>query len=148
MKKIATIFLFFLTHSIVFGQIQKSIPFDLKGAVDANFINHSFWLGNDICTIARINGKQNRTSSFAIVRYDNDLNQVWRSSVTTSDYEDLLGFFELDEGIFVLVNGYNPETKLAYVTQSEIHKKTGDWMKTDTIISDTIFERNERASKA
>jgi hypothetical protein len=148
MKKLVTIILVIFSQLFVSGQVQKSIPFDLKGAVDANFMKHSFWLGDDICTISRVQGKQNRTSSYAIVRYDDDLNQVWRSNITTSNHEDLLDFFELDKSVYVLVNGYNPDTRLAYVTRSEIHKKTGDWMKTDTIISETIQEWKERASKA
>ena len=148
MKRFIIIISISLFCSSIFGQIKKTIPFSLKGAVDANFMQSSFWIGDDLCTIARISGKQNRYSSYAVVRYDDDLNEVWRSSVTTSANEDLLDFFELDKTVCVLVNGYDPETRMAYVTRAKIHKKTGDWMKTDTIVSEVIPEWKIRASKA
>lgn len=148
MKNLVFNLLFISTALLVFGQIQKSVPFDLKGPVDADYMDHSFWIGNDICTISRIQGKQNRTSSYAVVRYNEYLTQVWRSSVSISENEDLLSFFELDNSVFVLINGYNPETKKAYITRAEIFKQTGDWLKTDTVISETIKPWLSRESKA
>jgi hypothetical protein len=148
MKKLSLFIIVSLLTNILFSQVQKTIPFTLKGAVDANFMQHSFWVDGDICSISRISGKQNRYSSYAVTRYDDDLNELWRSSVTTSDTEDLLDFFELDNSIYVLINGYNPETRLAYLTKAKIHKTTGDWMKTDTLISQVLPEWKVRSSKA
>jgi len=148
MKKLAIIISFNLLASLMLGQVQKSIPFTLKGPVDASFIQHSIFINEDLCTISRVSGKQNRSSSYAVTRYDDDLNELWRSSVTTSANEDLLAFFELNKSIYVLVNGYNPDSRLAYVTRAQIHKKTGDWMKTDTLISESISEWLEKESKA
>ncbi len=149
MMRILSVLILFLGFiPFVFGQIQQSIPFKLKGNVDANFMQHSFFIDEDICTISRVDGKQNRTSSYAVSRYNTNLESVWHSNITTAPNEDLLDFFELETHIYVLINGYNPETRVAYISRAELDKKTGDWLKSDTIISDTIAEWESRDSKA
>ncbi len=121
-----------------FGQILKSVPFELGGQIEPSFVPKLVKDSNKLYSIARIKGKPNKDTDYSLVCRDTSLTTLWTQTYHNLHNSEITHFEINEEEVRLFTNTYDKDSSISHLIMDRWLKVDGQKVSRDTIFTNHI----------